>query len=52
MRKGASLFSVDASVLLEPEDGPGLERLARYTMRSPVNLTKVSWEEGWGEVKG
>ena len=43
-------FSVDASVRVEPEDGPGLERLARYILRPPVNLTRLSWEQGWDEV--
>jgi hypothetical protein len=43
-------FSVDASVKVEPEDGPGLERLARYIARSPVSLERMRWDGGAEEV--
>ena len=56
-------FSVDASVKVEPEDGAGLERLARYIARPPVSLERMRWAGGaeevaytlkakWGEAKG
>ncbi len=43
-------FSVDASVKVEPEDGPGLERLARYIARPPVSLERMRWDGGVEEV--
>jgi len=43
-------FSVDASVKVEPEDGPGLERLARYIMRPPVSLERMRWDGAAEEV--
>jgi len=46
----ATGFSVDASVKVEPEDGPGLERLARYLLRRPVSLDRMHWEPGSDEV--
>jgi hypothetical protein len=42
--------SVDASVKVEPEDGPGLERLARYILRPPVSLERMRWNGGVEEV--
>jgi hypothetical protein len=46
----ATGFSVDSSVKVEPEDGPGLERLARYLLRPPVSLERMQWEPGSDEV--
>ena len=43
-------FSVDSSVKVEPEDGPGLERLARYILRPPVSLERMDWDGGAEEV--
>ena len=43
-------FSVDSSVKVEPEDGAGLERLARYIMRPPLSLERMRWTEGAREV--
>jgi hypothetical protein len=43
-------FSVDASVKVEPEDGPGLERVARYILRPPVSLERMRWDRGAEEV--
>jgi hypothetical protein len=43
-------FSVDGSVKVEPEDGAGLERLARYIMRPPVSLDRMRWNQGAAEV--
>jgi hypothetical protein len=48
---------------VEPEDGPGLEHLARHIARPPVNLERMRWAGGaeevaytpkpkWGEEKG
>ena len=46
----ATGFSVDSSVKVEPEDGPGLERLARYLLRPPVSLERMHWDPGSDEV--
>ncbi len=46
----ATGFSIDASVKVEPEDGPGLERLARYLLRPPVSLERMRWDPESGEV--
>lgn len=43
-------FSVDSSVKVEPEDGPGLERLARYILRPPVSLERMRWDGGAEQV--
>jgi hypothetical protein len=43
-------FSVDASVKVEPEDEPGLERLAHYILRPPVSLERMRWDGGAEEV--
>jgi hypothetical protein len=43
-------FSVDSSVKVEPEDGAGLERLARYIMRPPLSLERMHWTAGAREV--
>ena len=43
-------FSVDASVRAEPEDGAGLERMARYILRGPLSLERMRWDGGDGEV--
>ncbi len=37
-------------IKVEPEDGAGLERLARYIMRRPVSLEWMSWSQGAAEV--
>jgi hypothetical protein len=42
-------FSVHNRVRVEPEDGPGVERLARYIMRPPISLERIRWD-GVGEV--
>ena len=36
-------------VRVEPEDGPAVERLARYIMRLPISLERIRWG-GVGEV--
>jgi len=43
-------FSVDSSVKVEPEDGAGLERLARCVMRPPLSLERMHWTEGAHKV--
>jgi hypothetical protein len=42
-------FSVHNRVRVEPEDGPAVERLARYIMRPPISLERIRWG-GVGEV--
>jgi hypothetical protein len=42
-------FSVHNRVRVEPEDGPAVERLARYIMRPPISLERIGWS-GDGEV--
>jgi hypothetical protein len=37
-------------VQVEPEDRPGVERLARYIMRPPISLDRMAWD-GVGEVR-
>lgn len=36
--------------LVEPEDGAAVERTARYVMRSPISLERMTWGEE-GEVR-
>ena len=43
-------FSVHNRVIVEPEDRPAVERLARYVMRPPISLERMSWD-GAGEVR-
>jgi hypothetical protein len=43
-------FSVHNRVRVEPEDGEAVERLARYIMRPPISLERMSWD-GEGEVR-
>ncbi len=43
-------FSVHNRVTVEPEDQPAVERLARYIMRPPISLDRMSWD-GEGEVR-
>ena len=43
-------FSVDNSVTLQPDDRKGLHRLARYLLRAPVSLERLTWDEQKGEV--
>jgi hypothetical protein len=43
-------FSVHNRVRVEPEDQPAVERLARYIMRPPISLERMSWD-GAGEVR-
>ena len=43
-------FSVHNRVTVEPEDQPAVERLARYIMRPPISLERMSWD-GVGEVR-
>jgi diadenosine tetraphosphate (Ap4A) HIT family hydrolase/ribosomal protein S27E len=43
-------FSVHNRVYVEPEDQPAVERLARYIMRPPISLDRMSWD-GEGEVR-
>ena len=43
-------FSVHNRVRVEPEDRPAVERLARYIMRPPISLERMSWD-GVGEVR-
>lgn len=42
-------FSVHNRVRVELEDRPAVERLARYIMRPPISLERMSWD-GAGEV--
>jgi hypothetical protein len=42
-------FSIHNRVVVEPEDQPAVERLARYIMRPPVSLERMAWD-GVGEV--
>ena len=37
-------FSVHNRVRVEPEDQPGVERLARYIMRPPISLERMRWD--------
>ncbi|MBD3870919.1 MAG: transposase [Acidobacteria bacterium] len=39
-------FSVHNRVRVEPEDGPAVERLARYIMRPPISLERMHWSGG------
>ena len=41
-------FSVPNTVAVAPDDGEGLERLARYLLRAPVSTERLSWDEGAG----
>ena len=41
--------AVHNRVRVEPEDQPAVERLARYIMRPPISLERMSWD-GAGEV--
>jgi hypothetical protein len=43
-------FSIHNRLQVEPEDGPAVERLARYLMRPPISLERIRWE-GKGEVR-
>ncbi len=43
-------FSVHTRVRVEPEDQGGVERLARYILRPPISLERMSWD-GRGEVR-
>ncbi len=43
-------FSVHNRVTVEPEDQPAVERLARYIMRPPISLERMTWD-GVGEVR-
>ena len=38
--------SVHNRVRVEPEDGPAVERLARYIMRPPISLERMHWSGG------
>jgi hypothetical protein len=42
-------FSIHNRVVVEPEDQPAVERLARYIMRPPISLERMTWD-GVGEV--
>ena len=39
-------FSVHYDVIVEPEDGDAVERLARYLVRPPVSLERMRWDQG------
>ena len=43
-------FSVHNGVRVEPEDEGSLERLARYILRPPISLERMTWDGG-GEVR-
>jgi len=43
-------FSIHNRVVVEPEDQPAVERLARYIMRPPISLERMAWD-GAGEVR-
>jgi len=42
-------FSVHNRVRVEPEDGPAVDRRARYIMRPPISLERIRWS-GEGKV--
>jgi hypothetical protein len=44
-------FGVHNTVTVHPEDGEGLERLARYLLRPPVSLSRLSFEGPKGRVR-
>ncbi len=39
-------FSIHYDVIVEPEDGAAVERLARYLVRPPVSLERMRWDDG------
>jgi hypothetical protein len=41
-------FSVHTTVTVAPDDGAGLERLARYLLRAPVSLDSLAFDEEAG----
>ena len=41
-------FSVHNTVTVAPDDGDGLERLARYLLRAPVSLERLTFDEEAG----
>ena len=41
-------FSVHNTVTVAPDDGAGLERLARYLLRAPVSLERLAFDEATG----
>lgn len=43
-------FSVDDSVRCEPEDRKSIERVARYILRPPLSLERMTYSEGDEEV--
>jgi hypothetical protein len=43
-------FSADNSATVAAGDSTGLARLARYLMRSPVSLDRLTWDEETGEI--
>ena len=43
-------FSVHNEVVVQADDGDGLERLARYLARPPVSLQRMEWDRETGEV--
>ncbi|TVR61032.1 MAG: hypothetical protein EA422_13100 [Gemmatimonadales bacterium] len=48
--RGTGGFSADASVRIEGEDRPGLERLARYRARRPLALERLHAPAGIGAL--
>ena len=44
-------FSVHNAVGVDHADRAGLERLARYFLRSPVSLQRLSWDESTDEAR-
>lgn len=43
-------FSVDDSVRFEPEDKRALEKVARYLLRPPLSLERMTYAKGDDEV--
>ena len=43
-------FSVHNEVVVQADDGDGLERLARYLARPPVSLQRMEWDRETREV--
>ena len=43
-------FSIDNSVTVYPSDEQGLERLARYLIRSPVSLQRLHYLPGMNRI--
>jgi hypothetical protein len=45
-----SVFSVDDSVRFEPEDRKAMEKVARYLLRPPLSLERMTYAKGDDQV--